>query len=87
MDIFLDSVGMSEEELMSLIEPLRDPSIWEKDENGTWRARDSVVNHVNDPGVEQARLPLKEYRPIEPTPERISRHCRQLHEQTEYILF
>lgn len=87
MDIFLSEVGMSEQELMDLVEPLRDPSIWKKDENGTWRTKDSVVHHVNDPGVEKARLTLKNFKPIHPTPEQISRHCQQLDEQTDYILF
>lgn len=86
MDIFLKAVGMREQELLDMIEPLRDPSIWEKDANGVWRTRDSVANHVNDPGVDRARMPLKDFKPIEPTPERVSRHCQQLHEQTEYIL-
>jgi len=87
MDVFLNAVGMEEEELLALVEPLRDPLIWAKDQNGTWRVRDSVVHHVKDLGVEKARLLLKDFSPIKPTPERISRHCQQLHEQTEYILF
>lgn len=86
MDIFLREVGMTEEELLELIDPLRDPSIWERDGRGAWRTKDSVVNHSNDPGVEKARLPLKDFRPITPTPERVSRHCRQLYEQTDYVL-
>ena len=86
MDIFLRTVGMTDTDLLNMIEPLRDPSIWKKDASGQWQTKDSVVNHVNDPGVEVARLPLKEFKSISPTPEKVSRHCQQLHEQTEYVL-
>lgn len=87
LDIFLRTADMTEAALLASIEPMRDPSIWEKDAGGVWKTRDSVVNHVNDEGVEKARLPLKgNVRPVPVTPEKISRHCQQLHEQTEYVL-
>lgn len=86
MDIFLRSVEMSEQELLDLIEPQRDPSIWVKGESAHWRVKDSVVNHIDDLGVEAARLPLKSFKPIIPTAEKVSRHCQQLDEQTDYIL-
>ncbi|MBL8806891.1 MAG: N-acetyl sugar amidotransferase [Rhodospirillales bacterium] len=62
MDIFLREAGMTEAEFLSSIEHLRDTSIWEKTADGKWRARDSVANHRNDPGVEAVRLPMGENR-------------------------
>lgn len=56
LDIFLSGVGMSEEEFLSLMDGKRDPRFWEKDEKGNWIARDSVKNHLCDPGIESARL-------------------------------
>lgn len=86
LDIFLDAVGMTEQEILDLVEPMRDPSIWKKDENGIWKVKDSIANHKNDEGVDAVRQPLKEFRLIENTEQRQSRHCQQLDEQTEYIL-
>ncbi len=60
MDIFLNAVGMTEEEIHEMIEPMRDPRIWEKDENGGWTPRDSIANHVDDPGVDGVRVPPRE---------------------------
>ncbi len=57
LDLFLKFVGMSEEEFMSCVEPMRDPKIWEKGRDGRWKVLDSVANHVKDPGVEKARIP------------------------------
>ena len=51
---------MTEHELLDMIEPMRDPAIWEKGADGAWRAKDSVGNHVNDDGVEAARVPLRD---------------------------
>ena len=87
MDIFLKSVDMTEEELLKLVEPMRDPSIWARNENGEWHTTDSVANHVNDPGVEPARVPQKEnVRPFEPTPEKSSPHAQKGGRQTEYVI-
>ena len=87
MDIFLQAVDMSEEKLLEMVEPMRDPSIWEKDEKGNWYTTDSVVNHIHDEGVEQVRIRNKEnFRPVPVTRERISSHCQQLNEQTDYII-
>lgn len=57
MDIFLREANMTEAEFVDMIEHLRDPSIWSKDNHGEWHVNDSVVNHRNDPGVAAARLP------------------------------
>ena len=87
MDVFLRSTGMSEAELMAFVEPMRDPSIWEKAGDGRWRARDSVANHRNDPGVEEARAPLVDgNRPFVRTPEKPGARGQSDQNQTEYVL-
>ena len=87
MDVFLKSVGMTEAELISLIEPMRDPSIWKKGTDGVWRTTDSVVNHRNDPGVEEARLPLiDDNRPFIRTPEKLGARAQSDQDQREYVL-
>ena len=58
LNLYLEFLGMTEEEFEVAIEPMRDPEIWEKDDNGKWVTKDSVANHINDPQVESARLPL-----------------------------
>lgn len=85
VDIFLRATGMTEPELLELVEPMRDPSIWEK-RSGQWRAKDSVANHVNDPGVDQARAVARSnWRPFEPTaPKRSPRDGDGI--QTEYVI-
>lgn len=86
-DIFLEAVGMTEQELLALVEPLRDPSIWEKSADGTWQTKDSVANHIDDDGVEAARLPLKDnVRPFISTPERVSPHAQRAGQQSQYVL-
>jgi hypothetical protein len=47
---------MTEEEFFEIVEEHRDSAIWEK-RNGVWCLKDSIVNHVNEEGVEKARLP------------------------------
>ena len=87
MDIFLRHAGMSEQELLDMIVPMRDPAIWEKGTDGQWKKKDCVGNHLKDPGVEAARRPLRDnVRPFIRTPEKASPHAQPLNEQTEYVL-
>lgn len=86
LDIFLNSVGMTEDELLAYVAPMRDLNIWEQGPGGVWRVKDTVANHVNDPGVEDVRLPRREFKPLPVTPERVSTHCQQLSNQTDYII-
>jgi hypothetical protein len=87
MDVFLDAVGMNEAEVFDMIEPMRDPRIWTKHADGTWQAMDSVANHVNEPGVDAARRPLKSnVRPFIRTPEKRSPHAQLGGQQTEYVI-
>lgn len=87
MDIFLEAVGMTEEELLAMVEPMRDPSIWQKDESGQWVVRDSIANHRGDEGVDDVRMPpVDGVRRIENTEERVSTHCQPLVGQEKYII-
>jgi hypothetical protein len=87
MDVFLNSVGMTEAELLALVEPMRDPSIWKKGADGAWAVLDSVVNHRDDPGVEAARLPLvDDNRPFVRTPEKAGARGQRDSDQSEYVL-
>lgn len=42
LDTFLDELDLTEEALMHIIEPFRDPNVWEKREDGTWVRRPSA---------------------------------------------
>ena len=87
MDVFLNSVGMTEAELLSMVEPMRDPSIWKKGADGQWQTLDSVANHRNDPGVEAARLPLTDdNRPFVRTAEKAGARAQSDRNQSEYVL-
>ena len=44
LQVFLDWVGLSEEEFMDYIDPFRDPNAWEKDAAGNWQCKGSVLN-------------------------------------------
>ena len=87
MDIFLRHAGMTEQELLDMIEPMRDPAIWEKGADGIWRTKDNVGNHVKDAGVDAVRQPLKDnISPFIRTPAKISTHAQTMNEQTEYVI-
>lgn len=58
LDTYLEFVGMSEDQFYALVDPLRDSGIWEQDATGEWKVKDCVTNHVTQPGIEEARLPL-----------------------------
>lgn len=88
LDIWLQFVGMTEEEFFGCVDHLRDPQIWEKDSNGQWQVKDSIANHINDEGVDAVRLPQVDDREMlrshnQPT------YSRDDHivEDTEYIWF
>ena len=53
---FLEWIGLTEQQFNDMIEPFRDPNVWRKEDDGNWTLLDSVVNHANDEGVEEARL-------------------------------
>jgi N-acetyl sugar amidotransferase len=87
MDIFLGKSGMSEAEFMALVGPMRDPTIWERIDDSRWLLKDHVGNHVNDSGVDKARLPcVSNWRPFERTPSRASARYQEDERQTDYVL-
>ena len=86
MDLFLKNTGMTEQQVFDLIEPMRDPSIWEKTSDGNWLPKDNIGNHANDPGVDSARLPaVGNWRPFEPTPTKTSPREQEDGRQEEYV--
>lgn len=87
MDVFLRNVKMTEQELLALVEPMRDPSIWRKSPDGRWDVLDSIVKHRDDPGVEAVRIPATDdNRPFIRTPARTSARNQSDTNQTEYVL-
>jgi len=56
LPLFLDWVGMSQSELFEHIDDHRSSEIWELNPGGDWTLKDSVVNHVDDPGIDDVRL-------------------------------
>jgi hypothetical protein len=86
MDIFLKRTGMTEQELLDLVEPMRDPAIWQRDAKGEWQRKDHVGNHRRDEGVDTARLPhVENWRPFEPTPSKAMARSQKDGEQTDYV--
>jgi len=55
LDFFLDFLEISEDEFVESVSHMRDHEIWEKI-NGEWVAKDSVINHINDQGVDNVRV-------------------------------
>lgn len=85
LDIFLRETGMSEEEFMAYVEPMRDPAIWEKNAEGVWVTKDCVGNHIHDEGVDTVRVPQKSnWKPFEPANQKESPRD-QSGVQTEYV--
>jgi N-acetyl sugar amidotransferase len=58
LDTYLQFLQITESEFNAWIEPMRDLDVWEKNSEGEWAVKDTVANHVQDPGVEAARVPL-----------------------------
>src|SRR3989338_1590950 len=63
LSVFLQWVGMTEEEFLQYVDHFRDPKAWEKNQKGEWCLKDSVINHASDNGVDQVRLEKLEDRP------------------------
>ncbi|MBU0675234.1 MAG: N-acetyl sugar amidotransferase [Proteobacteria bacterium] len=58
LDIYLDFMGITEEEFYSCLDGMRDEEIWRRTSKGKWVVTDSIAKHVNDFGVNEARVPL-----------------------------
>ena len=59
INLFAKWIDISEDELLKIIWNRRDPKIWTKNDE-SWELNDSITNHVNDPGVDEARLEKNE---------------------------
>ncbi len=87
MDIFLRVNNLKEEDLLAMVEPMRDQAVWEKDEKGQWHRKDHVGNHANDRGVNEARV-IVNHREEDfiRCEEKVSPHAQRTLEQTEYVI-
>ncbi|MDJ0949939.1 MAG: N-acetyl sugar amidotransferase [Alphaproteobacteria bacterium] len=56
LPLFLDWIGMSEDEFHGRIERFRNPRLWARSEHGAWDLKDSILDHENDEGVNEVRL-------------------------------
>ena len=56
LDLFLDWIGLTQSDLTALLDRHRDARVWSQDEDGRWQLRDTVINHMTDPGVDDVRL-------------------------------
>lgn len=86
LDVWLRFVGMTEEEFLGHIEHLRDPLMWQKDSKGQWCVKDSIANHLNDEGVDLARVTqVKDRKIICSANQPFSSRDDHIPEDTEYI--
>ena len=59
---FLEWIGITEDEFMSYIDSFRDPLAWKRNKSGEWELLDSILNHINDEGVDEVRLTVEDPR-------------------------
>lgn len=60
LPMFLDWVEMDREEFMGCISNRRDARAWERDNDGEWHLKDSIIHHRNDSGIDEVRLARRE---------------------------
>ena len=58
LDMYLNFLQVTELEFFFFFYPMRDKEIWQKDDGGRWVVNDTVANHNQDTGIENARVPL-----------------------------
>ncbi|MDC2981231.1 N-acetyl sugar amidotransferase [SAR116 cluster bacterium] len=86
-DVFLRAVDMTEDDLLELVRPHRDPKIWAFADDIGWYTKDNVGNHIKDDGVEAVRIQArKDVKPFIKTPEKNSPHSQKTHAQNEYVI-
>ena len=56
LPLFLNWVGMSEQDFFDAIWNRRDENIWQKSTTDEWSLRDSIAYHAADEGVDAVRL-------------------------------
>tara|TARA_Y100001935_G_C17303658_1_gene510855 strand:- start:729 stop:2003 length:1275 start_codon:yes stop_codon:yes gene_type:complete len=65
-DTFLNWLKIDKKTFYKYIDPFRDSQIWNKDQD-SWELKDSVSNHINDSGLDEVRLPIKDQREYKET--------------------
>ncbi|MEK7482186.1 MAG: N-acetyl sugar amidotransferase [Patescibacteria group bacterium] len=60
LKLFLEWLGMDENQFWAYIDAKRNQLIWQKDKNNQWALLDSVENYSSVFGIEEARLEKKE---------------------------
>jgi N-acetyl sugar amidotransferase len=64
--MYCDFMGMKTEDFYKLVEPMRDPSVWEKLNDGSWEPKDSITRHEIGDSEEAARVAQSEDRTFAP---------------------
>jgi hypothetical protein len=57
---------MKTEDFYKLVEPMRDLSVWEKLDDGSWKPKDSITRHEIGASEEEARVTQSEDRTFAP---------------------
>ena len=66
---------------------MRDLSIWEKNQNGTWSVKDCIGNHIDDENVDKVRLPINNKQQVFiKTEEKISPHSQLDKIKNKYVI-
>ena len=56
LNLFNEWLGTTKKGLQYIIDIHRDPRIWERDNENKWILKDSILSHLNDLNIEEARL-------------------------------
>jgi N-acetyl sugar amidotransferase len=56
LPLFLKWIGMREDEFFRHVDRYRDLQAWRKNDHGDWELKDTVADHIDDEGVNDARL-------------------------------
>lgn len=56
LDLFLEWIGMSEQEFWKTLDEHRNPNVWHKENDGSWVLLDSILSHEYEEGLDEVRL-------------------------------
>ena len=57
---YCEFLGITVQEFYRIVEPMRDPQIWQKDSKGEWQAKDSIVRHQIGQAEENAKVKISD---------------------------
>jgi len=60
LDLILNYLGITEEEMLKYIEPMRDKNAWKKNSKGEWELIDPLWEHKDEQDIEKVRAKKKE---------------------------